>query len=64
MRTESRQGVLDIRHAPRYVLAAAVGAAALVLAGLPVVTLLVLQVAVACPLLAIAMSRPRDRRTE
>ncbi len=53
-----------MRHAPLFVLAAAVGIAALVLAGLPVVTVLVLQVAVACPLLAIAMSRPRGRQTE
>ncbi|WP_040786501.1 hypothetical protein [Nocardia pneumoniae] len=46
---------MNIRHAPLYVLALAVLVTALVLTGLPAVTLLLLQVVLACPLLLLVL---------
>ncbi|MGQ4601393.1 DUF2933 domain-containing protein [Nocardia sp. R6R-6] len=46
---------MNIRHAPLYVLALAVLVTPLVLAGLPAIAVLLLQVVLACPLLLLVL---------
>ncbi|WP_156094614.1 hypothetical protein [Nocardia lijiangensis] len=62
---------MNIRYAPLYVLAVTVLVTALVLAGLPVAILLLLQIAVACPLLVLVLigssgrdAAPRNRAAQ